>query len=285
MFNLFNIKHNLIPKDVNNGMLTSLFTTFKVDEKIDIPENVICFIRFKDKTYKEISTGTYSLNKEFLLDLYTKQLKNKKKLKVLKADLYFINLNTFNIEFEYTTKIIYNHIKSKILFNIKVNVNVNDAKKFKNFIIYENNSARSIDTEKILINYLEDLCKRFYLKKNLSSLTVDSETKQELFAYINKYLNKIGVVTNDLNITLFKHASIGKIEQTTSNFFSKTESIEESSSLHSNSEQIVENTSNSVDQPKENNYTKNSTNKETCSQCGCVIIKGSIFCHKCGYKR
>ena len=43
MFNWFG-KQKLVAKDVSKGMLTSLFATYKVGEKIEIPENVICLI-------------------------------------------------------------------------------------------------------------------------------------------------------------------------------------------------------------------------------------------------
>ena len=111
MFGWFKSKLNLIPNDASKGMLTSNFSTFKLGEKLVIPENLVCLLKYKDKTYKELTPETYSLNKEFLLDLYSKQIKGKKKLKELKADLYFINLSSFNFEFEYTDKIPINKVK------------------------------------------------------------------------------------------------------------------------------------------------------------------------------
>ena len=279
MFNWLLGKHNLIPKDVKKGMLTSLFSTFKVGENIEIPENIVCLIRYKDKTYKELTAGNHALNKEFLLDLYTKQLKNKTKIKTLKADFYFINLNNFNVEFEYATKLNINKIKSKVLFNIKTNINVVNSKTFSNFILYENNAANTIITEQILKEYLNILCKQFFLKQPISNLPINNEIKQELFSFIYKNMLKIGVNVNDLQISLFKEASEKIVTKpTTSNFFSSSESNE----INKNSELKQINTNNPVDQPEKNIYTEN---KDICPRCKCKFIKGSIFCHRCGYRR
>ena len=89
---------------------------------------------------------------------------------------------------------------------------------------------------------------------------------------------KIGVNVNDLQISLFKEASEKIITTPTTSSFFGSSSLKENNKNTSN--QI--NTNNSVDQPEKNIYTEN---KDICPRCKCKFIKGSIFCHRCGYRR
>ena len=283
MFGWFG-KQNLTPDDVNKGMLTSNFVCFKIGEKLIIPNNVICFVRYKDKTYKELPTETYSLNKELLLDLYTKQLKGKKKIKKLKADLYFVNLAPFNLDFEYVDKVPINNVLTKLLFNINVNVSVNNANAFSKFIIYENTAASSFETEQIVINFIESIIKKFYLKRKLNSNNLNNELKQELFAFAQKQLNKVGIDLNSLDVAIHsKSSNKEKSLNKNSNFFNdKTQQPNES--VEDEELKNLTTSTNKLDQTEEISYTEH-TNENVCPNCKSKLIKGSIFCHKCGYRK
>lgn len=280
MFGIFKRKTNFLPDDVKKGMLTSNFVSFKMGEKLTIDENLVCFIRFKDKTYKELTSDSYALNKEFLLELYSKQLKKKKKLKQLKADFYFVNLNSFSYEFEYIDKIPLNNHTTKILFSVNLSVNVDDADAFLKFIIYENPAARCVDTQNILIDFVEDSVKKFYLKRELENAILTNEMQKALFAHVEKSLNKIGINLSLLEVSLLKKA----------NKTSKNEEIKEKSGFFtpsnlqedtkSNQKENVLVSKDIVDQQPKIEYKKSIF--KVCPNCKSNIIAGAIYCHKCG---
>ena len=269
MFGLFKRKQSLIPKDMLNGILTSTFATFRIGEKIIIPENVVCFVRYKDKTYKEVLAGEYALNKEFLIDLYTKQLKGKDKLKNLKADLYFINLNYFNFEFEFVDKLPLNKIKEKFLINIKMNVQVEDCELFLKNLIYENTAPTAESTKNIIIEFAETNLRKFFLKQNLTSSTLAQEQLNNINKVISKSFKKLGLIANVLDVGLFK----------------KTNNISKKQ-VYSPKEDLVQENRDSelIKLEEETNNNINSTSNN-CPICNNKLIKGSIYCHKCGYKK
>lgn len=281
MFNWFKGKQNLVASDVKNGMLTSNFVSFKVGDKLVVPENTICYIRYKDKTYKELPAGDYSLNKEFLLDLYTKQLKGKTKIKNLKADLYFVNLNNFNFEFEYIDKLPLNKVKEKILFNVKMSVQVEDSKLFSKTLIYENTAPTAETTKNLIINYAENFIRFYFLKQKLSSTSINLEQQKEINNILASKFKKIGVSVNKTEVAIFKKTSktSTKEDVNKTTIFNKELNID-----NENSTQIEENSTKSIDLIDKKDYTTN-TNLNLCPNCNNKLIKGSIFCHRCGYKK
>jgi len=270
MFNWFKGKENLLTKDVNKGMLTSNFVSFKVGEKLIVPENVVCFIRYKDKTYKELSKGEYSLNKEFLLNLYTKQLKGKNKIKNLKADLYFVNLKTFSFEFEYVDKLPLNKVKEKFLFNVKMSLQVEDFKLFAKTLIYENTAPTADTTKNILLNYAETFIKTYFLKQKLTSEQISLEQQKAINVLLVNKFKKIGINATDTEISIFKKTNKTSKQEKDFNNITETDN-----------KKAINSTSGLVDTTTENNYT---TNSNICPNCKNKLIKNSIFCHVCGYK-
>lgn len=288
MFNLFKRKQHLLPSDVKNGMLTSNFATFKVGEKLDLLENLVCYIRYKDKTYKELTSGSYALNKEFLLDLYTKQLKRKDKIKTLKADLYFVNLNAFKYEFEYVDTIILNGAKSKVLFNVNVSLQVEDSKTFTQLLIYENTAPTAETTKNLLIDFAEECIRKYFLKKKLETINLSLDMQQELSVTLTKYFKKLGVSVVESKVILFKKTTKTSKEDSSKNSISVSNSTPNNNAEVANEDNIREKkenlTHNSVDQTENLIYNKNA-NTNLCPQCQCKMIAGSLFCHICGYRK
>lgn len=281
MFNLFKRKQNLVPKDVKSGMLTSNFVSFKVGEKLEIPENIICLIRFKDKTYKQLEQGEYSLNKEFIIDLYTKQLKNKSNIKNIKADLYFINLSSFKFEFEFTDKLPLNNVKEKFLFNVILNLQVEDCNLFSKTLIYDNTAPSAESTKNLIIDYAEGFLRKYFLKQKLNSANLSETQNKEISIMLSKNLKKLGLSIGEVSINLFKK---------TDNFSKKEDKqkptiqpMQENIANNENLNNIEINKNNNEDTKSSSSLTANNPN--ICPQCKSKLIKGSIFCHKCGYKK
>lgn len=281
MFNWFKGKQNLVANDVKNAMLTSNFVSFKLGEKLVIPEDIVCFVRYKDKTYKELHGGDYALNKEFLLDLYTKQLKSKDKVKKLKADLYFVNLKPFNLEFEYVDKLPLNKVKEKFLINVKFSIQVQDSKIFSKTLIYENTAPTAETTKNLIISYAENFVRTYFLKQKLTSPYITTEQQKAINSLLINKFKKLGVCLNESKVDIFKKTN--KISHTeTKQFTPIYENIEKNND--ENFENIEEKPIINIDQQQEKGYNLNN-NSNTCPKCNNKLIKGSIFCHKCGYRR
>jgi len=277
MFSLFKRKQNLLPKDISKALLTSNFVEFKLGEHINIPNNVVCLIRYKDKTYKELSSGDYSLNKEFLLDLYTKQLKQNKKLKSLKADLYFINLNQFNFEFEFVDKIPLNKITEKFLINVKLNIQVEDSSLFFKNLVYENTAPTAETTKNLIIEYTENKLRKFFLKQYLNSTNLTLEQIKQINSILFKSFKNIGLSFSELSVDLFKKSNkivkqdnLTTIETTPKE--PEANNTEENSIKNKNDEKL-------------NILNFQFKNENVCPKCNNKLISGSIFCHKCGYRK
>ena len=119
MFSWFKKRLNvLLPNDINNGFMNANLCTVKTNSKITIPKNVIGFVSYKDKVYLEMQEGEYTINKENLPDLYKRQGGNKRTLKHIKVDFFFINTKAFDINFSYTDKIPVNAKNVKIILFI-----------------------------------------------------------------------------------------------------------------------------------------------------------------------
>ena len=151
-------------------------------------------------------------------------------------------------------------------------------------MLYENTGPTCQDTQNIVITFAEEYLRKFFLKQSLQSTTVSAEMKKELFAYLERSYETIGVKLTSFNITLFKKAGKNIVQENkVSNFFVK-QNLTESEQLElketkSESEVLI----NSVDEQNELDY--NETDTDICPQCKNKMIKGSIFCHRCGYKK
>lgn len=274
MFNFFKNKlHNLIPSDVKNGLLTSNFCQFKVGDKIVIPENIICYVTYKDKTYKELTSDTYALDKDFILDLYKKQLKNKKKLKNIKADLYFVNLNNFTFEFEFADKIVIDKSLTSTLINVSISLKVDNPKNFSKFVINEVYGTNSNKTNNLTTDFCEEIIKRHFLHKKLNNINLSIIETSKLKEFLTKHLSKVGLMLIDVDLKLFKKANNTKHQQKCTTL--QEIEPEQTSTLSNENEKIVDQTSNF-------DYTKQ--DNELCPNCKTKKIKGSAFCHKCGTK-
>ena len=95
MFNwlkkLFN-PNKLLPKDVETGLMTSMFCNVKFGEKLTVPDNCVCYLSYRDKIYGEFAAGSYDLDEKTLEQIAAKQIKSSnKKKKQIKFDLFFVD--------------------------------------------------------------------------------------------------------------------------------------------------------------------------------------------------
>lgn len=281
MFKLFKNNHNsFIPKDIKNGMHSANFCTVKLGEKIEIDNNLICFVSYKDKIYLELNSGSYVFNKEFLLEIYTKQLKKKKKLKSLNLDLYYVNLNAFSYEFDFSNNLYLTSGKTKTLCSIKTKLKVSDPKLFNKTIINEITGSTAQTSEKFVLEFIEFEIKHYFLRKTLPSTTLSAQQLEALKIKLTTSLNKIGVELMEFDIVINKIANSKNKNTITEPKTSLQYKTINDSEKEAKAIEIEQNLEKTIDQTKSIDYTKENN---VCPICKIKLIKGSIFCHKCGY--
>lgn len=311
MFSWLKNKLNpIIPDDIHKGIMTSNFCTIKNGSKISIPQGIICYINYKDKNYLELNSGEYTLNETTLPELCTKQRGKEKKLKKIKIDFYFINTKQFDISFTYKDKVEIQNRLAKLIFTIKYNCNVVDGKKLFNSILYLLPDPNSVSSATLINDYLKEILMNYFFKKNLEDIRLSNGTKEDIKNRISKALAKIGLQLNSFEISAEERVKRKKSVNTeishTGFFDSFNNSLNQSRQAKNNknlkvSEIVVEKSIENVDQANQKEYTNsnlaNTTNNtlqvnsgdensnlSVCPRCQNKLIKGSKYCHRCGYE-
>ncbi len=288
--------NSFVPTDINKGMLTSNFCNVKIGSTITVPSNVICYVSYLDKIYLELIEGTYVLNEATLPTLYKKQLGKKDKIKHLKIDFFFVNLSSFNLSLVYIDKIPINNKLTKLTATANFTCSVADAKLFRDVVLSHFAGVYAYQTERLVMDFSEEFLRKFFLHKKLNSCTLDAETNSELVEGFTKYLAKMGVKLTNLvlNFQPFVTKQPGKPEQETKRGFFDDSPVTPSFDWGNASEQApkqteehtqpeMEEQTNTLDQGQENAYNT-TIQQDKCPRCGCKMIKGSVYCHRCGYK-
>ena len=269
--------NNLLPSDIDKGMMSCNFCTIKIGDKIKIPENCVCLVTYKDKTYNTLQPGSYTLSKELLIDLYQKQLKNEKELKKLKVDFFFVNTKDFSYNFDYIDKIPICGKLKKLIFNVNINLNVSNCQVFASNVLSEFSSVNALSCERLILDYIENLIRNFFLHKELEDYSIPENMQSELKDKLANQLEKIGISLNLFKISI----SCNKKETTIQSFSESANNFSQETDIS----KIEHDKQNTIDQNQnlyyneQNNTKKNSTH---CHNCGCKIIKGSLYCHRCG---
>ncbi len=292
--NLLN-PNKLLPKDVETGLMTSMYYSVKLGEKLFVPENCVCFLSYRDKIYCQFVAGSYTLDEKVLANLLSKQFRNKDKIKKVKFDLFFVNLT----EFRYSTRQVEDIPVDKKLSKVEIKTNfackVVDADKFQSNALRFYALIRPIDAEHFVKEFVEENINRFYLKRELTANIDNVFESKSLIEYLNKKAEKIGLNIIDLGMTLWvKTKGRTTPKQDAPSFFENSSSKTETDS-QSPTNTEVENVANSmpksIDNSKQEAYNLNDTDaehavgkQEVCPICKSKRIANSIFCHKCGYK-
>lgn len=273
MFNWFkNRQNSLIPNDINDGMMTNTLINkgIKLGTKLTIPDNVVCFVCYKDKTYCTLDSGTYTIDEKMLSSLISRQVKNGK-CKKLKMDLFFVNKKRFIIYTSYSDKIPVSKSIQKLYFNVKTDISISDARAFSNYILSDTatiNATQSID---LFRDYIEMFSRKFFLKITLDELSLTNEIKCNFKTKLEKYLNKLGVTLQNSDISITSN----KVEKMS--LFFNYNHIETKIDKDTNTINEIK-----VDQTEKKNYTENNSNY--CPNCNIRLIQGTRYCHRCGYE-
>ena len=277
MFGWFKSKVNVLPNDIEKALMSSVFVEIKLGSKIVVPNNVVCFVSYKDKIYLTLKEGTYSLDENNINALIIKQKRNKSKIKTIKLDLFFVNKSVFNENSSFTINYPINKQKTKVRFEYLLSLNIEDENKFKTLILSELALPDANSSKKVLFGYVDEFIYNFFLRKNLTSVNLPFEMSDNLKTKLTKFLLKLGVKLNKFELKLYPANS--KINKNKLFFETLEANTNDSSNQKSNSVQ-VDNLTKTLDRADSSNYNSDSF----CPNCKIKRIKNSQFCHKCGYK-
>lgn len=306
---LKNKLNSIIPDDIQKGVITSNFCTIKNGSKISVPTGVVCYINYKDKNYLELNAGEYTLNETTLPELCEKQKGKNKKLKKIKIDFYFVNTKQFDISFTYKDKVEIQNRLAKLIFTIKYNCNAIDSKKLFKSILYIIPDPDSVSSAILINDYLKESLMNYFFKRDLENIHLTSDMKEEIKNRISKSLAKIGLQLNSFEILIeerVKRKKSSNTEISHTGFFdsfndSLTQSKQGTDQVDKNfvaNKIVAEKSIENVDQNKKKEYTSSdqanttidthSSNENSsisiCPRCQNKLIKGSKYCHRCGYQ-
>ena len=306
---LKNKLNSIIPDDIQKGVITSNFCTIKNGSKISVPTGVVCYINYKDKNYLELNAGEYTLNETTLPELCEKQKGKNKKLKKIKIDFYFVNTKQFDISFTYKDKVEIQNRLAKLIFTIKYNCNAIDSKKLFKSILYIIPDPDSVSSAILINDYLRESLMNYFFKRDLENIHLTSDMKEEIKNRISKSLAKIGLQLNSFEILIeerVKRKKSSNTEISHTGFFdsfnnSLTQSKQGTDQVDKNfvaNKIVVEKSIENVDQNKKKEYTSSdqanttidrhssneNSNISVCPRCQNRLIKGSKYCHRCGYQ-
>lgn len=296
--NLFSSK-KLLPNDVESGLMTSMFYSVKLGEKLIVPDNCVCYLSYKDKVYNQFESGNYTLDEQTLNSLITKQTRGKKEIKTVKFDLFYVNKNKFNYDTKQNESIPFDGRLSKVEIKTNFDCQVVDTKKFKSYALSFFALIRPIDAENLVKSFVTEHINKYYLKHDLFS-PINAETETEnIKTYLNKKAERYGFTFANLYLSLWVKNKTKQPVETEKSFFddvkvSKTSTVAPIETIKTQKEAKTE--TENIDNTKSKEYNLNnvgqsvSTNEnkekkqEVCPQCQSIRIANSAFCHKCGYK-
>ena len=294
MFSWFKKRLNvLLPNDINNGFMTANLCTVKTNSKIIIPKNVIGFVSYKDKVYLEMPEGEYTINKENLPDLYKRQGGNKRTLKHIKLDFFFINTKAFDINFSYTDKIPVNAKNVKFKINVALNCGVINVNKFYDFVLGFLSTTSAVETESLIVNFTQEFLMKQFLKLNLTDINLPDIFVSMLEEKLIKFMEKMSLKLNTFKISIEPKLKAKNntyvSEQKKSSFFEPLEeslsaNVDQSTKDDYNTNNIADSITINVGDNVIKQQPEQFSKPEICPFCSRRLISGSAFCHRCGNK-
>ncbi len=291
MFNWFKNNHkNYLPPDIERAFLTSKEVECKLGSTLTLPSDTVAYLSFKDKIYLS-SNSFLEISAKNLQPLIEKQTKNEKKpIKTIKADLFFVGLKEQERNFSFRDKLMFNKEIIKTSINVYLSLKVKEPKRFLDSILSELALPNAQDSDELIFGYFEDFLHAFFLRKDLETDKIEGELYEDLFAKSKKFFSKIGIELSSLNISLNFEEDKKPKQTIKTSFFDD---------LPANSNENIAQNAISVDQNQNIEYNQEVKQKQTapsesssenapapknCPYCGMKLIVGSKFCHRCGYK-
>lgn len=267
--------NNLLPPDANKSLMSANFCTVKLNTKLTVPENMICYVCYKDKTYLELPAGTHFLNQENLKNLCKKQ-HLAKSLKKVKVDLFFVNLSTFERQVKIKEKLLISRRLSRVELLVNFKIRVENADAFSKFILSEMSCPNASKTDGVVEGYFADFMHKFLLKKRFNSLVFEQDILNELTQKAQTFFEIGGVKLCNIQLEFSPQ---------------KQKFIQPNKQLKQDTAVERKTLTQTVDQSNKNDYNIsksekiiNQEKKNICPNCKQNIVANSWFCHRCGFK-
>lgn len=277
----------LIPKDVENGLMTSMYYTIKLGEKLNVPNNCVCFLSYKDRLYAKFDAGEHVLDESCLANLTAKQAGSVKNKKTVKFDLFFVNLNNFSYPTSQKESVPVDKKLCKLELKTNFCCNVVDAVKFQKYALSFYALIRPIDAQHLVQSFVEENINKYYLKRSLTTPIDNLVEAENLKAFLNKKGEKIGLNFSKLELSIWNKSK--QIDTQSKKFYFENIVQNKPNESTTSSTPSIQQT---VDKTKEKEYSLDVDNntqekvepQEICPICKCKRISNAPFCHKCGFK-
>ena len=294
--NLFN-KKNFIPKDIDAGLMTSMYYTANVGDKISVPENCVCFLSYRDKIYATYTAGTHSLDEKSLSALLQIQLKKKTKQKNIKFDLFYVNLKKFNFSTVQIEKIPIDKQMCKIEIKSNFDCKVVDSNKFQRYALSFYALIRPIDAEHLVKDFVAETINKYYIKRKFIGQIDSNMESNTVQLYLNKKAEKFGLNITRFELSFWVKTKGKQTEVKQKSFFDDTNQTHfEQTNLNNNTNKTVDETeslkynlNDASGIENETNLGETKTRQTTekfavCPNCQSKRIANASFCPKCGFK-
>lgn len=281
LFNLFKNKREYLPKDTTSCLITSCNLEVKLNTPITLPENVICFVGFKDKIYLK-TNNQLNVDENNLNQLFQKQAKKNKNLKTLNFDLFLVNCNDQSKNFNFNQKIRIGKTDHKANFQLETVLKVYDAEKFKDIVLSFYALPTAEDGYDCVAMYILDFLKPYLNKIKLE--TPDLKLHQQIIAEkIGNILKKLGLELKTFKLDFsVKDAEFEKRKpQVTENLFQNLP-LKDDVQNETQSKNVDLNTQIIYNNNQEKQTTHDTPGQLLCPCCKAKVITNAVYCHRCG---
>ena len=181
----------------------------KIDSKVTVPQNYSFVLASSGRCLDVFGAGEFFLCAATLpecckkLKIHKTDKKNKIK-KSFKADAYFVNLNTFELDFKTNSKAELGG-KASGIFHVgmqaKIKLKIVDVKKFMQVLLDEYAYLKQNEAEKIVLAYLSDFVVDILYKYNFALsefLSCNSLVDENVTTQLGHKVAKMGLILEDL---------------------------------------------------------------------------------------
>ena len=182
----------------------------KIESKVKVPQNYSFVLASSGKCLDVFGGGEYFLTPATLPECCKKLKihksdKNNKIKKFFKADVYFVNLNSFELDFKTNSKAELGK-KASGIFHVgmtaKLKLKVIDVKKFMQVLLDEYAYLKQNEAEKIVLAYISDFAVDILYKYNFALsefISCNQLVDDNLFTELGHKVAKMGLMLEDMS--------------------------------------------------------------------------------------
>ena len=266
---LFNFNKKIKIKS-NNEIMTSLINkNVKLETKIEIPENYVGLVYFRDYYQFTLPSGTHTMHKDTFYKIVQKNERKNRKSKKPKFDfnIHYITESDLDIEISFKRK---NENNEKVVYTLNMKYKIDNALKFAKEILTTSYHTTSQRTLNIIHEWVDEFCNHIFNKR----LSIQ-ELSNKLKSYADKYFKHYGL--NVIEIKLTGDNKVRLYDNITGDI---------STPLFPNQESISNSTQQEIPNSIQSQLTFNTPidNSKYCPRCQAKLLENAFYCLRCGHK-